>query len=63
MRIISSVPNLREVRARDVRWAKRTMSASTREAGFQGEMWAWRRLLTPYKVKMLDADGLEDAES
>ncbi|KAL5533560.1 hypothetical protein ACEPAG_20 [Sanghuangporus baumii] len=62
LRIISSLPNLREVRARDVRWTKRTMSASAREAGFQGEMWAWRRLLAAYKVKMLDADGLEDAE-
>lgn len=61
LRAVARLPHLREVRARDVRWAHRGMSARALEAGFQGEMYAWRRLLAPYGVKMLDSDGLESA--
>ncbi|EJC98596.1 uncharacterized protein FOMMEDRAFT_113748 [Fomitiporia mediterranea MF3/22] len=61
IRVLPYIPRLREVRARDVRWAKRGMSARAREAGFQGEMYAWRHLLAPRGVKMLDADGHDEA--
>ena len=58
--LIPSLPHLREVRARDIRWAVKGMSERAREAGFQGEMRAWRLMLGRHKVKMLDALGKEE---
>lgn len=57
--LFTHLPHLREVRARDVRWAKRGMSARALEAGFQGEMRTWRRVLASRKIRLLDADGRE----
>lgn len=51
---------LRAVKARDVRWAKKGISDRAREAGFQGEMLTWRRLLNQRQILMLDADGLAE---
>ena len=53
------LPRLREVRARNVKWAKRGMSARAHEAGFQGEMRTWRQTLAVRKVRLYDADGRE----
>lgn len=53
------LPNLREVRCLEVRWAKRGMSARALEAGFQGQMQEWARLLGQRKIRLLDADGRE----
>lgn len=60
LRMLPSVPRLKEVRVRDVRWAKPGLSARAREAGFQGEMLAWKRLLGQRGIRLLDADGSED---
>lgn len=57
--LLPHLPALREIRARDVRWAKRGMSERALEAGHQGEMRTWRRLLATRRIKMLDADGRE----
>jgi len=53
------LPNLREVRCLEVRWAKPGMSARALEAGFQGQMKDWARLLGQRKIRLLDADGRE----
>ncbi|TDL28034.1 hypothetical protein BD410DRAFT_712654 [Rickenella mellea] len=55
--MLPHLPKLNEVRARDVRWMKQGMSARALEAGFQGEMRTWHRILKPRRIKMLDADG------
>ena len=60
LQMLPSVPRLKEVRVRDVRWAKPGLSARAREAGFQGEMLAWKRLLAQRNVRLFDADGVED---
>ncbi|KLO12070.1 hypothetical protein SCHPADRAFT_941557 [Schizopora paradoxa] len=57
--LLPVLPNLRRVRARETRWAKKGMSARALEAGYQGEMRSWRRVLARFKVRMLDADGRE----
>ena len=59
-RFLHHLPNLREVKAREVRWAKKGMSDRAREAGFQGEMLAWKRQLNLKRIQMLDADGLPE---
>ncbi|THH11050.1 hypothetical protein EW145_g897 [Phellinidium pouzarii] len=61
LRLLPDLPNLREVRVRDVRWAKSGISPRAREAGFQGEMYTWRRLLAPRGVRVLDANGCDGA--
>lgn len=48
---------LEEVRVRDVRWARRGMNAQAQEAGVQGEMNVWARMLKTRGVVMVDADG------
>lgn len=53
------LPNLREVRCLEVRWAKPGMSARALEAGFQGQMKDWARVLGQRNVRLLDADGRE----
>ncbi|KAH8111905.1 hypothetical protein DFH11DRAFT_1512447 [Phellopilus nigrolimitatus] len=61
LRLLPYLPHLREVHSRDVRWAKRGISARARSAGFQGEMSAWRYLLAPRGIRMLDVDGREES--
>ena len=57
LQLLPYLPHLREVCARDVRWAKKGMSARALEAGHQGEMRAWRRVLGPRGIRILDKDG------
>lgn len=61
VRLAARLPHLRVVRAQGVRWAPRGLSARAREAGFQGELYALRRLLKPFGVRVEDEAGLEEA--
>lgn len=58
-RLLPHLPYLKEVRTREVRWAKRGLSARALEAGFQGEMRTWRQALATRKIRLYDADGRE----
>jgi hypothetical protein len=58
LRILNYLPKLKDIRARDVRWAKKGMSVEARRAGFQGEMGSWARILKQRGIRMMDADGL-----
>lgn len=60
LRVVESLlpllPNLKCVRARDVKWLRGGMSAHAQQAGVQGEMIAWRRRLARRSVQLLDAE-------
>lgn len=56
VRLLSAMPNLCAVRARDVRWLRKGMNARAQEAGVQGTMREWRRRLARRGVRMLDAE-------
>jgi len=57
--LLPSLPSLRAVRARDVRWLRPGMTSRALEAGVQGEMREWRRRLARRGIKVLDADWKE----
>jgi len=54
--LVSSLKNLRVVRARDVRWLPRGIAPQAMNAGTQGEMREWRRGFASRAVTLLDAD-------
>lgn len=53
------LPNLKAIRARDVRWLRRGMTLHAQGAGVQGEMREWQRRLSRRGIKVLDADWKE----
>ena len=53
--LLPSLPALKVVRARDVRWLRAGMSSHAQEAGVQGEMREWRRRLARRGIAVLDA--------
>jgi hypothetical protein len=58
---LGNFPDLRAVRARDVKWLRKGMALRAQEAGVQGQMRDWRRRLARKGVRMLDAvwsDGM-----
>jgi hypothetical protein len=58
-RIISQLPSLKVVRARDVRWLRKGTTSRALEAGVQGDMWEWSRRLARSKISFVDADWKE----
>ncbi|KAI0361152.1 hypothetical protein OH77DRAFT_1516161 [Trametes cingulata] len=54
--LLPKLPNLRFVRARDVKWLRGGMSARAQQAGVQGEMLVWRRKLGRRGIQFLDAE-------
>lgn len=60
-RLLPPYTCLMEVRARDVRWARKGMNAQAEAAGVQGEMRVWQRLLKTKSVLMVDAEGRVEA--
>ncbi|THV06614.1 hypothetical protein K435DRAFT_743761 [Dendrothele bispora CBS 962.96] len=59
--VLPTTPNLRAVRARDVRWLRKGMGLRAMEAGVQGEMREWRRKLARRGVRVVDGEW-KDAE-
>jgi len=55
-RLLPSLPSLKAVRFRDVRWIGRGMSIRAQETGVQGEMRDWRRRLGRRGIRVLDGD-------
>ncbi|KIJ21981.1 hypothetical protein PAXINDRAFT_95433 [Paxillus involutus ATCC 200175] len=55
-RFLPSLPSLKVVRMRDVRWLRRGMNNHAQEAGVQGEMRNWRRRLARKGIRLLDGD-------
>ncbi|KAH7886012.1 hypothetical protein F5I97DRAFT_1189094 [Phlebopus sp. FC_14] len=60
-RLLLSLPSLKVVRMRDVRWLRRGMTNRAQEAGVQGEMRDWRRRLARKGIRLLDGDWKETA--
>ncbi|KAF9229028.1 hypothetical protein BS17DRAFT_770929 [Gyrodon lividus] len=58
-RLLPSLPSLKIVRMRDVRWLRRGMNNHAQEAGVQGEMRDWRRRLARKGIRLLDGDWKE----
>ena len=58
-RLLPFLPNLVALRARDVRWLRKGISAMAQEAGVQGEMKVWKYRLDRRRIRMLDADWRE----
>ncbi|KAF8913248.1 hypothetical protein CPB84DRAFT_1760777 [Gymnopilus junonius] len=58
-RLLSLLPDLAVLRARDVHWLKKGISSMAQEAGIQGEMRLWKRRLERRRVRLLDADWRE----
>lgn len=54
--LLPSLPALKTVRIRDVRWISRGMSSRAQETGVQGEMRDWRRRLARKGIRLLDGD-------
>lgn len=54
--LLPKLPNLRILRARDVRWLRKGVTGRAMEAGVQGEMREWRCRLARRGVQVLDAD-------
>ncbi|KZT30949.1 hypothetical protein NEOLEDRAFT_1126633 [Neolentinus lepideus HHB14362 ss-1] len=57
--ILSTLPSLVAVRARDVHWLRKGISSRAQEAGVQGLMREWKRRLARRGIKILDADWKE----
>ena len=53
--LLPKLPNLKVVRARDVRWLRAGMNSHAQEAGVQGEMRRWRQRLARRGIQVLDA--------
>jgi len=60
-RLLSHLPDLAVVRARDVRWVRQGISARAQEAGVQGEMKEWQRRLARRHIRVVDADWRSDS--
>ncbi|EIN04268.1 hypothetical protein PUNSTDRAFT_55592 [Punctularia strigosozonata HHB-11173 SS5] len=59
---IQNFPDLRAVRARDVKWLRKGMALRAQEAGVQGQMRDWMRRLVRKQVRVLDSewkDGMQ----
>ncbi|OCH87477.1 hypothetical protein OBBRIDRAFT_154957 [Obba rivulosa] len=54
--LLPSLPDLKLIHARDVRWLRGGVSPRARTAGVQGEMVAWRRRLARRGIELVDAD-------
>ena len=54
--LLTKLPSLKMIRARDVRWMRRGMSSRAQEAGVQGEMREWRRRLARRGIQVVDGD-------
>lgn len=54
--LLPSLPKLKAVRARDVRWLRKGMTMHAQAAGVQGELREWSRRLRGKGVRVLDAD-------
>ncbi|KAF7302945.1 F-box domain-containing protein [Mycena kentingensis (nom. inval.)] len=57
--LLPRLPNLRAVRARDVRWLRKGMGVSAQSTGVQGDMMEWRRRLLRKGIRMLDVEWKE----
>ncbi|KAI8981238.1 hypothetical protein BD414DRAFT_516168 [Trametes punicea] len=60
--LLPKLPNLRFVRARDVKWLRGGMSVKAQQAGVQGEMLVWRRRLGRRGIQLLDTEWKSSAE-
>ncbi|KIJ65066.1 hypothetical protein HYDPIDRAFT_89048 [Hydnomerulius pinastri MD-312] len=58
-RLLPSLPSLKAIRTRDIRWLRRGMTNRAQEAGVQGEMRDWRRRLARRGIRLLDGDWKE----
>ena len=54
--LLSQLPALRVIRARDIKWLRKGMGLKAQEAGVQGEMRDWRRRLSRRGIRVLDAE-------
>ncbi|CDO73188.1 hypothetical protein BN946_scf185007.g243 [Trametes cinnabarina] len=61
-KLLPSLPRLRFVRARDVKWLRGGMSVKARQAGVQGEMLVWKRKLGRRGIQLLDAEWKTDTD-
>lgn len=55
-KLLPRLPELRFVRARDVKWLRNGMSTRAQQAGVQGEMLLWKRKLGWRGIQLLDAE-------
>ncbi|KAI0347648.1 hypothetical protein BDW22DRAFT_1403892 [Trametopsis cervina] len=60
--LLPKLPNLRIVRARDVRWLRAGMSSHAMEAGVQGELRQWKQRLARRGIKVVDATWSSPAD-